>query len=1137
MQHASWDAVPVSDQVGQAAEVAKLVRVSGSVTIIRANRSALDAKRGDLVHLGDMVQTAADGAAGIAFPDGTIFNLAASGRIAVSEFLYDPSGTSNAALVNVIQGTFAYIAGKVAATGNINIHTPIGTVRIGGSAPSSGIGILTLAALTLYGVRDMHAMGGDAVLDNDTIDPTDQDDKPHGKYGTYVLLSREDPSQVLGVVDNPDIVLVLRAKGSAAEYFTITPGQRAEFQSAYREAFRTFLAGQEDNLFNRAGPGGSSTPPGGLLAPLLFEQYGNGIPLLNINLNATDVPFITHDLIPPLPSPPPPTLTAQPVGGVEGTLIPLNVAASGNGGTVSSLVVGNIPVGATLSDAAGHTFTATAGNTSVDIIDWTLSSLTITPTTDTNFALSVTATATDSSGQTHLLSTTERVTVYPLAPTVSAGEVKGLEGSAIPLKITASANGDSSLSSLLIGDIPEGATLSDGTGNTFTASPGHTSVDIIGWNLSSLTLTPTTDTNFTLSVTATSTDGDGQTNTASTTELVTVDPLAPTVTAVSVEGIEGTPIPLKITASANGDSSLSSLLIDNIPVGATLSDGTGNIFTASPGHTSVDIIGWKLSSLTITSTTDTNFTLSVTATSTDSGGQSHSATNTEPVTVDPLAPTVTAVSVEGVEGSPIPLKITASANGDSTLSSLLISDIPEGATLSDGAGHSFTASTGNTSVDIIGWNLSSLTITPTTDTSFTLNVTATSKDSEGQTNTASTTESVTVEVPDDHWKITSNGNWSSDPHWTLASPTSTMTAVIDANAINGTSSSYTVTISQPAVASALIVNDAQATVRDDASLTLSGTFTVNAGTFELNNGGLLAASIFIGTNGTFLVSHGDYTISEPIADYGMIEVARDTLQIAGTLSGTGAFKVDSGATLQFSGSDTIAGTLTDNGKVEVVSGTLEVAGSISGTGVFQIDAGATLQLDGSDSNNVVFSGATGELVLEDPSTFSGKIIGLSGSDTIDLTNISFGADTRVSNVTYSKATNITTLTVTDGTNVDKIQLVGNYTGSTWTLSDDGGNFGEALGDSWAGVISNSIKQFDNAHSFALDTLLAHHQDQLAQLQQSLQDVTGQHNPLVNNGQLQDTIRDLTGGHNPLVNETGGEDLHFGIWHHDFIIHT
>src|SRR6266700_3694215 len=183
MQHASWDAVPVSDQMGQAAEVAKLVRVSGSVTIIRANGSALDAKRGDLVHLGDMVQTAADGAAGIAFPDGTIFNLAASGRIAVSEFLYDPSGTSNAALVNVIQGTFAYIAGKVAAT-------------------------------ALYGVRDMHAMGGDAVLDNDTIDPTDQDDKPHGKYGTYVLLSREDPSQVLGVVDNPDIVLVLRAKGS-----------------------------------------------------------------------------------------------------------------------------------------------------------------------------------------------------------------------------------------------------------------------------------------------------------------------------------------------------------------------------------------------------------------------------------------------------------------------------------------------------------------------------------------------------------------------------------------------------------------------------------------------------------------------------------------------------------------------------------------------------------------------------------------------------------------------------------------------------------------------------------------------------------------------------------------------------------
>jgi hypothetical protein len=57
----------------------------------------------------------------------------------VGEFLYDPSGRSNSALVKMVQGAFAYIAGKIARTGKLDIETPIGMVRVRGSAPSSGI--------------------------------------------------------------------------------------------------------------------------------------------------------------------------------------------------------------------------------------------------------------------------------------------------------------------------------------------------------------------------------------------------------------------------------------------------------------------------------------------------------------------------------------------------------------------------------------------------------------------------------------------------------------------------------------------------------------------------------------------------------------------------------------------------------------------------------------------------------------------------------------------------------------------------------------------------------------------------------------------------------------------------------------
>src|SRR5204863_9038952 len=100
------------------------------------------------------------------------------------------------------------------------------------------------------------------------------------------------------------------------------------------------------------------------------------------------------------------------------------------------------------------------------------------------------------------------------------------------------------------------ADLIDATGQPSFPTRRSSDLDIIGWNLSSLTITPTTDTNFTLSVTATSTDAGGQTNTASTTELVIIDPLAPTVTAVSVEGIEGRSIAHTFALSASSDIAL-----------------------------------------------------------------------------------------------------------------------------------------------------------------------------------------------------------------------------------------------------------------------------------------------------------------------------------------------------------------------------------------------------------------------------------------------------------------------------------------------------------------------------------------------------------------------------------------------------
>ena len=89
------------------------------------------------------------------------------------------------------------------------------------------------------------------------------------------------------------------------------------------------------------------------------------------------------------------------------------------------------------------------------------------------------------------------------------------------------------MASLVIGAIPIGDTLSDGT-HSFTASADHTSVDVHTWTLSNLTITPTNDVNFTLTVTGTVQDFEGDVGpSATTTEHVTVAAPPPVITAAT----------------------------------------------------------------------------------------------------------------------------------------------------------------------------------------------------------------------------------------------------------------------------------------------------------------------------------------------------------------------------------------------------------------------------------------------------------------------------------------------------------------------------------------------------------------------------------------------------------------------------
>jgi len=126
------------------APIGKLITAQGVVTIEhgvavvqQANlpAGANQASVGDLVYRRDVIQTGADSKASIIFSDGTAFNVSSNARMELTEFVYNPNGTSNSSFFSLVKGAFTFIAGSIAKTGNMKVDTPVATMGIRGTTP------------------------------------------------------------------------------------------------------------------------------------------------------------------------------------------------------------------------------------------------------------------------------------------------------------------------------------------------------------------------------------------------------------------------------------------------------------------------------------------------------------------------------------------------------------------------------------------------------------------------------------------------------------------------------------------------------------------------------------------------------------------------------------------------------------------------------------------------------------------------------------------------------------------------------------------------------------------------------------------------------------------------------------------
>ena len=252
-------------QAGGAPDAAKVIghiqTAIGSGTLTRACGIAVQAKVGDPVCQGDVIETAADGRVGLRFIDGTGFNLSGGARMVLDEFVCDADGTSHSALFGVTRGTFAFIVGQVAEAGCLRIDTPVGSIR--GRARTGGIGMLSLTALIFSVMKEVQAAEFSSQrplldsLDDDNIKPKDLQ-----LNGTVELFLKDGRHYTL---DDPGQTIVISGSGSLS-VVTNSATQMAELQRFQQEALAAYALGTITGPTSTGG-GGSSTPPSLLLSP------------------------------------------------------------------------------------------------------------------------------------------------------------------------------------------------------------------------------------------------------------------------------------------------------------------------------------------------------------------------------------------------------------------------------------------------------------------------------------------------------------------------------------------------------------------------------------------------------------------------------------------------------------------------------------------------------------------------------------------------------------------------------------------------------------------------------------------------------------------------------------------------------
>jgi VCBS repeat-containing protein len=207
-----------------AAPIGQVETLTGQATASRGDGSKAALSVGTAVYQGDVVETGSGSSVGITFADRTVLSIGDSARMVLDKFVYAPGGSGNSMLVNIVQGTFVFVAGQVAPSGDMRIETPVATMGIRGT--TGVVRVQALDGTSLFTlVRDpAPAEGGE------------------GKIGRFLVLNKLNGALIKDFTELNQLLIVRNAAGDS-DQISKSPNDLSIEQVAIGQAFAAFTAG------------------------------------------------------------------------------------------------------------------------------------------------------------------------------------------------------------------------------------------------------------------------------------------------------------------------------------------------------------------------------------------------------------------------------------------------------------------------------------------------------------------------------------------------------------------------------------------------------------------------------------------------------------------------------------------------------------------------------------------------------------------------------------------------------------------------------------------------------------------------------------------------------------------------------